>query len=204
MYSDAEWSEMFSCTGSRAAGYSHTHSTGMGAILFSKPMIYACSGEATEEIVSALLPRQTQIIALELLAVAGALCSFRNEIAGHDIIVFCDNQSVCAALSKGASKALDLQFFATAFHTLCKEFHCCPWIEWVPTDANPADSLSRIGLSIFVPKVGRMLLPAWSTFGAQTPHKAIRARSYLPFESSLPIRPSTERRIAAFGATGAI
>ena len=71
----------------------------------------------------------SQIIALELLAVAGALTSFREIVAGHDIIACCDNQSVCAALITGASKAMDTQFFATAFHTLRQEFHCCLWIE---------------------------------------------------------------------------
>ena len=125
-----------------------------------------------------LLSRETQIIALELLAVAGALSTFRDIIAGHDIIVFGDNQSVCAALSKGASKALDIQFFATAFHTLCQEFHCCPWIGRIPTDANPADSLSRIGISFFVPTVGKMLLPAWSSFDQHNTHLAIRTKAY--------------------------
>ena len=88
----------------------------------------------------ALQSRETPIIALELLAVAGTLSTFREIVAGHVIIVFFDNRSACAALTKGASKALDAQFFATAFHALCHKFRCCPWIEWIPTDGNPADS----------------------------------------------------------------
>ena len=178
LYSDAEWSERPHPLTTQADGYCDSHSTGMGAIVFAKPQTAACCGEAPDQIVKSLMPRQTQIIALELLAVAGALSTFRDIIAGHDIIVFCDNQSVCAALTKGASKALDIQFFATAFHILCQEFHCCPWIEWIPTDANPADSLSRIGLSVFVPSVGKMLLPAWSTFDPHDAHLAIRTKAY--------------------------
>jgi hypothetical protein len=189
LYSDAEWSEPPRPLTTQEDGHCGTHSTGMGAIVFAKPQTYACCGEAPDRIVKSLLPRQTQIIALELLAVAGALSTFRDIIAGHDMIVFCDNQSVCAALTKGASKALDIQFFATAFHTLCQEFHCCPWIEWIPTDANPADSLSRIGLSIFVPTVGKMLLPARSTFDPHDAHLAIRTKAYRFVITTPAIRP---------------
>ena len=84
-------------------------------------------------------------------------------------------------------------FPATAFHTLCQEFHCCPWIEWIPTDAIPADSLSRIGLSIFVPTAGKMLLPAWSTFEAHDAHLAVRTKAYKPFITTPTIRPLPER-----------
>ena len=189
LYSDAEWSERPYPLTIQEDGHCGTHSTGMGAIVFAKPQAYAFCGEAPDRIVKSLLHRQTEIIALELLAVAGALSTFRDIIAGRDIIVFCDNQSVCAALTKGASKALDIQFFATAFRTLCQEFRCCQLIEWIPTDANPADSLSRIGLSIFVPTVGKMLLPAWSTFDPHDVHLAIRTKVYRLLITTPAIRP---------------
>ena len=130
---------------------------------------------------------------MEFLAVANALSTFGEIIAVHDIVMFCDNQSVCAALTKGTSKALDIQFFATAFHTLCQEFHCCPWIEQIPTDANLADSLTRIGHSLFVPTVGRMLLPAWSRFDPHDAHFAVEAKGYRPFMTTPAIRPLPER-----------
>ena len=124
---------------------------------------------------------------------AGALSTFREIVAGHDIILFCDNRSVCAALANGASKALDIQFSATAFQTLCHEFHCCPWIEWIPTEANPADSLNRIGLSMFVPTVGGMLLPAWSTFDPHDAHVALSCKAYRQFMTTPAIRSLPER-----------
>ena len=98
LYSDAEWSPIKGIrilepqSGIDASEeYCANFSTGMGAIAFCKPFIKACCGEATSDMVQALLPRDTQIIALELLAVAGALRPFRQQSAGHDILVFCDN-----------------------------------------------------------------------------------------------------------------
>ena len=90
LYSDAGWSERSDLTNSPEGEHCKTHSTGMGAIIFAKPQVSAGCGQAPGSIVKALQSRETQIIALELLAVAGALNTFRQAVAGHDIIVFCD------------------------------------------------------------------------------------------------------------------
>ena len=53
-----------------------------------------CAMETPEHICNALSPRQTQIIPLELLASAGVLNTFAADVAGRDVILFIDNQSV--------------------------------------------------------------------------------------------------------------
>ena len=146
LYTDAEWTAL-KRFGPWHPWYCLTHTTGMGALAFNGTQRLACCGEASAEVVNSLKTRETQITALELLAVAGALCTFAASLAGRDLILFCDNQSVCAALAKGASRALDLQLFTTAVHGFCHRWHINLWVEWVPTKENPADELSRAGTS---------------------------------------------------------
>ena len=117
------------------------------------------------DIVNSLAPRKTQIIPLELLAAAGTLLTYSDQFASRDVIFFIDNQSVCGALAKGTSKSRDIQHYATAWHILTLHLRCRVWIEWVPSEANPADKLSREGLAPFVPSSGEvdtMVLPSWA------------------------------------------
>ena len=123
--------------------YFKTHTTGTGALLFAGQDKYGAAGEAPSNVVLSLPPRDTQITALELLGVAGGICTFLEHIRGRDLLVFCDNQGACSAIVKGASKAKDLQLFSTALHNMCRLLHIFPWVERVPTDAHPADELSR-------------------------------------------------------------
>ena len=121
--------------------------------------------ETPEHICNALAARQTQIIPLELLASGGVLNTFANDIAGRDVILFIDNQSVCCALTKGSSRSRDIQTLTTAWHAMCMVLRCRVWIEWVPTDCNPADELSRYGTAYFEQdreKISEMILPEWA------------------------------------------
>ena len=109
--------------------------------------------------------RKTQIIPLELLAALGVLVTYADILRGKEIIFFIDNQSVCAILTKGISRSRDIQILATSWHLFAKEIGCHIWIEWVPTDSNPADILSRDGIAGFVPTENRvdvMELPEWA------------------------------------------
>ena len=52
----------------------------------------------------------------------------------------------------------------TAWHFLCLQTRCGVWIEWVPSECNPADILSREGRSSFATTSGEvdpLLLPEW-------------------------------------------
>ena len=78
------------------------------------------------------------------------------------MILFVDNQSVCCALTKGSSKSRDIQTLSTAGHAMCMVLKCRVWIEWVPSDCNPADELSRYGTAFFEQdraKITSMVLP---------------------------------------------
>ena len=78
----------------------------MGGLCFSEGVACAAAaGEAPAVVIDFLRPRKTQITALELLAVAAALCTFAEECSGRDVLLFCDNQAACVAIAKGASQA---------------------------------------------------------------------------------------------------
>ena len=137
---------------------------GLGSICFAKPGIYATAGEAPATVVGALRERVTQIIPLELLAAAGALVSHLEHLRGRDVMLLIDNQSVCFGIAKGASRAHDIVFVLCLLHVLCRRYHIGLYVEWVKSEANPADEISREATSPFCSVVERMLLPAWSVF----------------------------------------
>ena len=71
------------------------------------------------EMINTWATRKTQIIPLELPAATGTLLTFQTDVYGKDVILFIDNQSVCAALTKGASKSKDIQHLTIAWHAVC-------------------------------------------------------------------------------------
>ncbi len=106
-YSDAEWAR---CKDS-AGNLTDIFCKGLGGILFDGPRIEAAACECPDMVVQALAFRKTQITPLELLASAGVVFTFAPLFAGRDVIFSIDNQSVCAALCKGASRSDDIQAF---------------------------------------------------------------------------------------------
>ena len=88
--------------------------------------------------------------------------TFPEDFMGQDVVFFTDNQSVCAALCKDASRSDDIQTFITCWHELARCLGCRVWFEWVPSKANPADELSRQATSQYIEKVENLILPAWS------------------------------------------
>ena len=90
------------------------------------------------------------------------LHTFSDVVQGRDVIFFIDNQSVCAALAKGATKSDDLQAFTTAWHARAHKLGVRVWFEWVDSKSNPADELSRWQTSIFTRVVKPLILPKWA------------------------------------------
>ncbi len=153
-YSDAEWEvQLEACDSTRMLGISE----GLGAILFDGDATLAAAGQCPDEILVGLHARKTQIIPLELLAAAGLMYTFAGAFADRDVIFFIDNQAVCAALGKGASRSDDIQAFITAFHTMIVKLNVRIWFEWIPSKANPADELSRQGGFSFCRQLGLRL-----------------------------------------------
>ena len=134
-YSDAEWTAL------------HPNllpSRGLGGCVFQEPDYRAYSLNTPMQILFGLAPRHTQIIPLELIAAIGLVYTFQAHLHNTNLIFFIDNQSVCAALTKGSSHSRDIQHLATGFHAFCAKIGCKVWIEWVPSNSNPADALSRV------------------------------------------------------------
>ena len=98
------------------------------------------------------------------MAAAGMLFTYKEQLRGRDILFFIDNQSVCCALTKGASRSWDIQAMTSAWHLFCLTCGCRIWIEYVPSKANPADILSRDGVSLYETASGAvdpLMLPTW-------------------------------------------
>ena len=87
-----------------------------------------------------------------------------GQIARPRCDMFIDNQSVCCALVKGCSRSWDIQLLATSWQLLCLQLGCRVWIEWAPSESNPADILSRAGETLYATQSGLvdpLLLPPW-------------------------------------------
>ena len=168
IYSDAEWTVLDNPPSIKK---------GLGGILWQPGELpYAAAIDTPQVLVDALSPRKTQIIPLELMAAAGMLVAYGHLLRGEDVIFFISNQSVCCALVKGCSRSWDIQLLSTCWQLLCLQLGCRVWIEWVPSESNPADVLSREGTTGEVAKHGNvdiLKLPAWANVNANKDIKQV-------------------------------
>merc|ERR1711940_493907 len=88
-------------------------------------------------------PRSTQVTMLEMIAPVVAVHALGPRLRDRRILVFIDSEAVEGALIKGYSGKSDLDDMAGAFWALCVAGRVAPYIDRVPTDANPADDPSR-------------------------------------------------------------
>ncbi|CAE7488397.1 unnamed protein product [Symbiodinium sp. CCMP2592] len=101
----------------------------------------------TDDVLALFEDRQTQIFPLEALAILQCFVIFaRAGLSNRDILLFCDNQSVCASVAKGACSVGDVAQIITLCHLLWARLNIRLWIEYVPSADNPSDGLSRNGL----------------------------------------------------------
>ena len=98
------------------------------------------------EVIDSWIPRKQQIFAGETLC-GLVLPTIHPEILrGRDIIWFIDNEAATSALVRGASSQEDVheiaQYAQLLFHLLGARI----WFEWIDSDSNPSDGLSRDGI----------------------------------------------------------
>ncbi len=105
------------------------------------------SQDVLQDVQANLLPRSTQIIPAEVIAIPVAAWLFRASIRHRDVIFFLDNQAAWSALIKSASSAEDCSSISLVCNLLLMLFCVRPWFEYVHTAQNPADPLSRDGLA---------------------------------------------------------
>ena len=105
------------------------------------------SMELGREFVSALFPRKTQIFAAEAVAVLTALVLAPESLSNRELVWFIDNEASLSSLIRGTSRAEDVGRIAACTQVAMLEHSCIAWYEWIDSDSNPADRLSRDGVS---------------------------------------------------------
>ena len=100
-----------------------------------------------KDVLSALLPRKTQIYAAEAFAILAAMYEHLEDLRKTDAIFFVDNEAACAAMIRGSSKEPDVSAIVNTVHWLLYQVDCRPWFEWVDSCSNCSDGLSRDGLT---------------------------------------------------------
>ena len=104
------------------------------------------SADIGEDILDRFQVRKTQIVPCEALlgVVVPANCS--DFLAGRDVIWYVDSQPACQLLMKGSSSVPDLCIIAALTQLLLARMGSRVYWEWVESDANASDGLSRAGL----------------------------------------------------------
>ena len=116
----------------------------------------AAALETPQHLGDSLSNRKTRIIPLELMAAAGMLFTYDPALRGEDVIFFVDNQSACCALVKGCSRSWDMQLLSICWQLTCPQMGCRVWIEWVASESNSADILSRQCESLYSTESGKI------------------------------------------------
>ena len=60
---------------------------------------------------------------------------------------FVDNEAAAASAIRGTTPEADVRRFVQVAHLLWLEFEIRVWIEWIDSQSNPSDGLSRDGLA---------------------------------------------------------
>ena len=98
-------------------------------------------------LVSTWRPRKQQIFPAETAAGPIAFAALQHDLQGRDVVLFVDNEAAVSTLIRGTSCTEDSALMAELLHTLCLILRCRLWVEWIDSDSNPSDGLSRDGLS---------------------------------------------------------
>ena len=99
-----------------------------------------------QSITGHLLERKQQIMALEAFAALAAPMISPELFQHKEIIWFVDNESAVSSLIRGASRPHDVNHVAALSTVLYSKLDAKVWFEWIDTESNPADGLSREGL----------------------------------------------------------
>ena len=67
-------------------------------------------------------------------------------LSHQDILWFIDNEAAVASLIRGSSSQIDVHTLVQVAHFLFQRFQIRVWIEWIDSESNPSDGLSRDGV----------------------------------------------------------
>jgi hypothetical protein len=72
-----------------------------------------------------------------------ALLAMPELFRGRSVVWYVDNTSAMAAFVKGASANFHLERIVAVFWLCCYQLGCSVWLEWVDSESNWSDGLSR-------------------------------------------------------------
>ena len=134
-------------------------------ILRSHVCLAAGTTLVPNSVLDAWKPRHQQIFQGEALCVLVVPALHPKLLFQEDAIWFVDNQAALSAAIRGGCRETDVHEIAYAAATLRTRLSFRCWFEWVDSDSNPSDGLSRVGLRCeFIASQGwaaqEFLLPA--------------------------------------------
>jgi hypothetical protein len=100
-------------------------------------------GKADPLFKKSLLPRKTQIFALETVTVLLAAIVWVRRISGCRVLFFVDNTSSLGCLRKGSSSKSDIHSLVSFFWDFVSENHIEAHFRWAPSKLNLGDRPSR-------------------------------------------------------------
>jgi hypothetical protein len=129
------------------AAYEPAGQSGIGGLLLASDG--SCLGFFSESVSKELVEsikrpdQKTVIFELEGLAVAIGLSVFHSMLAGKRVVIFTDNQAVQSCLIRCKSANLHMDYIVRYVCRQEERLSTMAWIERVPSQSNPSDSLSR-------------------------------------------------------------
>ena len=77
------------------------------------------------------------------------------------MIAFVDNEAAVSTIIRGSSSTVDCTHLAELLHAILLKLSARIWVEWIDSDSNPADGLSRAGLNDHWQKCKDTALYVW-------------------------------------------
>ena len=141
IYSDAAWPSDWD-------GSKEIKIPRIGWVIFTpgcRPKAFSMT--VNRSITGHLLERRQQIMAMEAFAAIAAPTVSPELFQDKEIIWFVDNESAVSSLIRGASRPEDVNHVAAVSTVTFAKLNSKVWFEWIDTESNPADGLSRQGVS---------------------------------------------------------
>ena len=99
-----------------------------------------------KSILSRLITREQQIFAVEAFAAAAAPWVSPDVFRQRDSIWFVDNAAAVSTLIRGSAKPEDIDNIAAGVSFQNATLGHNAWFEWIDSESNPSDGLSRLGV----------------------------------------------------------
>ena len=119
----------------------------IGWVIFvpgSKPVGF--SFVVNNSITDHLRDRVQQITAMEAFAPIAAMHTTPHLFQGREILWFVDNEGAVSSLIRGAARVEDIDQVAALTTVKQATLKASIWFEWIDSDSNPSDGLSRDGV----------------------------------------------------------